>query len=719
MEVKPIRDEIAKIDAMLLSIDEELATLNDEPEDMQIVEAEYMGILSALSNAPLTTPAAPFSALMMDMDTPPNQPSNCIILDAFTFFGLIQAFSEDESVMKCMCKIFPSVYGVTITQLEDSLLLIDRISSKQIRSEFVEALLGRVIVELNEHESSDSRKKSALLLIIAKCCDMTNLKTQMLTGLFHHDGFPDWPIGVKIQIAYSAKDGIGKSDLCNFLDSVVEKLDTIETKWVWQLVEMAIEAAHVDSIMKLISPSLISKSTSGPSDVHRLIISLEKLTKFIDVPMNVWQSVVDKLTQSPGMLPVYEIEGTLTALSAVRVSSDMFFQNINTFKKKIAETSKKHFFEIVNFLVLTGDKSPLSIVTKTIMERRDLFVSEHEIDRLISVLLLSIVTSLESGSVIPESILLLKKFSSQIVAFMESNREKTEIIACLFSVLLPSNTAIVFPSVSSLPEIPALMKVESVLELLGHKVDNETVLKNYLIDSIVADYAIPPEKLAIVVERWSVYNCTLNRPTLCGPTALKVNVLATRKNFKVVVVIPELYTEEKSLIQLLSDPIRRLPLTSMNTTLVVNDEQVISSLQHNQRIGRVEFGNNLGVVDIAKFLFAVLRSQVCVAYFDFSSTTCGISDQFITLLMTEFISSYVIRQKLNGTVFDFRNCPNVTASGLGRLVESTNGSTPYRMKSDLDEAGLARLTEQITAMGYTVVTPPAAIPTSSNQIYLG
>ena len=723
MEVKPIRDEIAKIDAMLQSIDAELETLREEPEEMEIVESEYMGILGALSNAPISnnspTCAAPFSALMMELDSP-HQSTSPIILDAFTFFGLIQAFSEDESVMKCLCQIFPSVYGVTTTQLEDSLLLIDRIRSKTIRSEFVESLLGRVVVELNE---SDSRKKSALLTIIAKCCDMTAItKSTILSDLFNHVEFSEWPIGVKIQIGFSAREKISKSDLAKFIDSIIPSLETsVETKWLSQLVEMAIIADNVKGVEKLVSSTTIQKSTCGPSDVHKLVISLGKLSTLTEVPVSVWQTAVEKLTGSAGMLPVYEIEGTLAALSAARVSSDLFFQNTNTFKKKINEISKCQFFEIVNFLVQTGDKSPLSIVTKTIMERRDMFVSDN-MDQLISVLLLSVVTSLESGSVIPESILLLKKFSPQIISYMELNREKSEIIACLFAVLLPSTTSINFPQVDRLPAIPAQARVESVLDLLGHRLDNEILLSNYSVDSLVADYAIPSEKLAIVIERFSVFNCSLNRATLCGPTALKVNVLATRKNFKVVVVIPELYSDDKSLIQLLGDPLRRLPLTCMNTELVVTDspiDSVISSLQHSQRIGRVVFGKDLGVVDIAKFLFAVLRTPVCVGHFDFSSTTCGISDQFITLLLTEFISSYVIRQRLAGTVFNFRNCPTVTASGIGRLIESANGNTPLRIMSDLDEAGVSRLTDLLASNGYTVVTPPAAIPTSSNHIYLG
>ena len=753
MDVKHIRDEIAKIDSMLASIDEDLANMNEEPEDMHLIENEYIGILGALSNAPLTTPA-PFSVLMDTDDAAglgegSTMSSGAVVLDAFTFFGLIQAFSEDEPVMRCLCKIFPSVYGVTITQLEDALLLVDRMSSARVRVDFVIALLGRVEMEISNGESPQiiDRKKnsSSLPLIVGKCCEMIHDDTlatnASLIKLFTSLNFAEWPINVRTQIALSLKSNIGlQTELQSFVESLVavigaDESAVIETKILWQLVEIGVAIGSTSSIGSLVNSVKISKSSSGPSDVHKLIISLGKLADYAEIPTPIWQALVEKLS-SQGILPVYEIEGTLSALGSARVVSDSFFVNTNLFKKRISGTNltKSEFREIVSYLILTGDKSPQSIITKSIMERRDLFVptrdddSVEEMDILVSVLLLSVVASLESGTVIPESILLLKKFSSQICAYMKTHApEKAEIIACLFQVLLPS-TQIEFPKPQSLPHIPTMDNVESVLHSLGFSVDGEKLLKNAALDSsaIVSDFAIPSEKLAIVIERWSVYNCTTKRATLCGPTALKVSVLANRKNYKVVVVIPEIYADEKALMQLFSDPIRRVPVSLMNTTMIV-DSLEKSILSHGQRIGHVVFGPSLSIVEVSKFLFSILKNSVFVGHFDFSQTNCGISDQFLSLLLVEFFASFMVRHKLSGVILNLRNCPMVTVHGVTRFVESLVAmaspqgglSGPLRIQSDFDESGISKLTESLTSIELSVASSPAQLPSSNSSIYLG
>ena len=248
---------------------------------------------------------------------------------------------------------------------------------------------------------------NSLPQIVGKCCEMidddTLVNNESLITLFLSSKFTEWPTNVRTQIAYSLKSSLDlQVQLSEFLNSTIPSLseDTIETKILWQLIEIAVSVDSIESVAPLINPSKISKSSSGPSDVHRLIISLGKLGENVEIPTAVWQSVLDKLV-SPGMLPVFEIEGTLAALSAARVSSDSFFQNTNLFKKKISSPnlSKLEFHEIVCFLLLTGDKSSQSIVTRAIMERRDLFVPTtndiEEIDILVSVLLLSVVSSLE------------------------------------------------------------------------------------------------------------------------------------------------------------------------------------------------------------------------------------------------------------------------------------------------------------------------------------
>ena len=750
MDVKVIRDEISKIDSMLANIDDELAMLNqDDSEDVEIFESEIMGILGALSNAPITT--TPFSSLM-DEGVLTTITDDSVVLDAFTFFGLIQAFSEDETVMRSLCKIFPSVYNVTITQLEDSLLFVDRIVSDTVRNEFIAALLGRLVSESSASDDlqKNTRMKQSIPLIVCKCCEMMDeeiLSTnQALVALFRSPNFNDWPIGVKVQIVFSLKANPAlSSDIFSFVESVSSALSednssvSVETKVLWQLIEIGTSVGNVAAIAPLVNPIKIMKSTSGPTDVHKLIIALDKLADSLihngGVPSIIWQSAVEKLGTT-GMAPVFEVTGTLNALGKARISSDIFFQNVNLFKRKISSSnlSNSEFEEIVNYLVLVGDKTPQSVITKAIMERRDLFVpstsgGSEDVKTLVSVLALSVVASLDSGSIIPESILLLKKFAPQIIA-SSATVEDLEIVACLFSVLLPNMTISDWPTIykETTEKREAERSVESVLELLGFKIDSTKIFGKHFLDQspINVDFSIPLEKQVVVIEQKSVFNISSKRPILCGPTALKISVLATRRNFKVIVVIPELYPDDKSLMQLFSEPMRRIPTSLMNTDLLIDSLDDAIMISQNIRIGKIVFGKSIGIVDISKILFSILKLSVFVAHFDFSKTFCNLGDQFLSLLMADFLSTFAIKHKLTGVRIDFRNCPHVTVSGLVRLFESLHSMAsglpggiggPLRVSSDLSAEDLSSLAAAIVNFGFVITDSPST--EIANSVYLG
>jgi hypothetical protein len=139
------------------------------------------------------------------------------------------------------------------------------------------------------------------------------------------------------------------------------------------------------------------------------------------------------------------------------------------------------------------------------------------------------------------------------------------------------------------------------------------------------------------------------------------------------------------------------------------------------------FGPSLSIMEVAKYLYSVLKNSVFVSTFDFSQTTCGISDQFLSLLLAEFFATYMIRHKVGGTILNLRNCPSVTVNGLVKFVEtivslaSSNGgiSGPLRIQSDMDEGGIARVTDSLTSIGLSVAYPPAPIPSNSCSLYLG
>jgi hypothetical protein len=218
MEVKQIREEIAKIDSMLTVIDSEIASgLNRSEsidEDEKIIKQEYMCILNSLSGGTGTLLSGTglngsFSAF--------------IGLDAFTYFGLIQAFSEDEIVMECLSEIFLSVQGVTMTQMEDFLILIEKMTNNNIKFKMSIALINKILIDLdiNNVEKIEENKKinskNIYGLIIGRCCEMLNNSyvddNNTENNLFEINDFlinqiienikrSEWPLYIEIEIFF-------------------------------------------------------------------------------------------------------------------------------------------------------------------------------------------------------------------------------------------------------------------------------------------------------------------------------------------------------------------------------------------------------------------------------------------------------------------------------------------------------------------------------------
>jgi len=703
MEVKQIREEIAKIDSMLTIIDTEMAECR-LVDDEEIVRSEYMSILNSLASS-----------------------SDSSNLDAFTYFGLIQAFSEDTIVMKCLSDMFTSVQGVTMTQMQDFLLVIEKMTDPLGKCQLGIALLKKIHGLL-----IPSPTHSPLIDLARRACEMLNSTPPILvpgmedlTIEFLSTLGGNISIGLKIEIQYLRHQlGLPRSQSSAHPSwSDIPTEPSVDIRSVWQLLVISKGGQEFDSFSESLVAASSIWSTQRSTDYHEFA---KALCGGASPPgSSLWLTLIDKITSSGGSSPVYDVPGTFSALARGRVYSEKIFSNQALFRKRISSTvlGRRELKEIVDYLSMVGDKSQNSILTRAIIERRDLFVppsvaaTDHEtLDLLISVLFLTVVASLESGSVIPESILLLKKFSPQILARAEElGGETAERIAMLFHGLLPGfDWTCWVTKTLPLGDLEISNRIEQTLKYHGFILENGILEKNFQVHGLHANFCLPSDKIAVIVEPHAITLAgTTKRTTITGTTAVRVNILATRKNFKVIVVIPEMYSQgDKQLIQLFADPLRKL--NSMNFRLRVDGSMSGPTVlpDSGARIGVVEFFDAT-IVEIARFLFHVLKTQIYVGKFDFGGIA---DDQFLNMIFAEFLATYIVRQKGNLEI-DLRGSMNVTLDGLGRVIESlgntsSGGFGAIRILSDLPETETIKL----------IANAPTNVRINegnSNCIYLG
>jgi hypothetical protein len=641
MDVKQIRDEITKIDSLLVQVESDIKKCAPIEVPREVMESEYMALLSALGSGSVRH--TPFASL----EDEPMAGESVGGLDAFTFFGLIQAFLDDGIVLSCLAKSLHAVVGVTCTQLEDSLVTIDRISDEGARREILLAVIDRIISDIDKIGPE----------LIAICC-------QRLGSAFHASmlrllelpGWELWPLYVQIEMAFYLHIHAEKSPLISrFVDCVVEsavgangiqlerntKLHTPRT--AFQLLSLirsndnvrsVIPVATIFSFVERSAKSQVQHPVRQPSDIHRLCIELASWEPQ-DVTAPAWQAVAEKLGSSS--IPVFEVAGTLRALERIRLVSDNLFSNILSVKKKIGSmTDRSELDELVSYLITVGDKSSGSAVTKFILEKREIFMEYSPL--LAKIVELAAISSVESGTIIPEAILLFRKHHEDL---KEHLGDKYYAVCQLLMPSQPVGTDFVMPP--SPDSSMSKSRIQKCLETLGFSPDGLVLVSDYSVDGLEVDFAFPAHKTCIIIERESIFNVGTKRAGVCGFTAMKANIMAQRKSWKVIVVIPELYLDDKSLIGLLGEPLRRIPV---NANLVFHSSESLN-LTQNQRINVIETRTN-SIVELARLFFAILRASVSVGSIVINDLVCG--DHCISLALTEFLTTYVIKHKTDLTV---------------------------------------------------------------------
>ena len=617
MDVKQIRDEIAKIDSLLIQVEDDLKTVNQtESVESSSMESEYLTLLSSLSSA------VPFASLMTDEDNLP-------VPDAFTFFGLIQAFLDDEIVLKCLCQIFPKIQNVTQTQLFDTLGMVSKNGSKFF---LLQACYTRICREL----ISQNWTNPEILVESVRLLRENNLYD--LNVLF--DVLPisgNWSLSVQLELASFISVTAPNHEYI----VLIEKLLTpaLPPDWsvrmIWQLLQIG-HFPGEEPLVNLIETA-IKQSNFRVTDLHYLAIQLanhEMGNK------NVWTLLGEKFI---GSVPIFEVPKTLAAFTKMGITIDGMFNNMVALKKRVhAITDLEELVELADHLILAGDKSAGSIVTKTLMERRDLYVPKMDEDiskclpLLCKILLASVVASVDSGTVIPESIMLLRKYQNEI-----SNFFNQEFVFLLFHILLPNQVP--SSTCSSVEHHSIENRISRILDILGFvpgKPDSLLTVSSTVEGGLYLDFAFVKDQVGIVVENHAVTLISSGgktRNVLRGVTALKTNVLSNRKGWKVIIVVPEMFPDDKSLTSLFSEPLKKVEI---NSVLTFNSMEGIA-LNISQKIKKLNI-TCISLVEISKFLFLILKYSIVVHKFSFQ---VRLTDQFLNLLFTDFISTYLVRNK--------------------------------------------------------------------------
>ena len=695
MDVKTIRDEISKIDGLLASVEADIRRISPEEEpDPKLIENEYTILLSALSTA--GQPTSAFQSLEDD-DVKLKQQS-VVGLDAFTFFGLLQAFIEDPIVLKCLSKQFSSVVGVTPTQLEDSLDIAERITDLGAQRIVLVSIIDRIVTEIESGKISN-------FSIVASVCQRASLLKEpepnaSLVRLLQTRGWENWPLFVQIELAYYFHPFVSKAQgpnimkmfTCCVVDSVVgEDGSQLERNTLlhsprtcYQLLDLVkcvgrpgvTPEKNIAYIEKCVSRNSLGIPGQArlASDWHCLVVRMAE-TSFLqnDASLPVWANAVERLVTSSS---VFENFGTLSALTAVQITNESIFSNLVAFKKRISspDLTREELEEIVDHLVIAGDRSTGSALSKAILERRDLFLPSsgtlESFALVAKIVLLAAVASVESGTIIPESILILKKFASQIL----SSIKDVNIFICLMQLLLPSTDvenligqSLPAPSLTT-PMSESAERVKKALHAVGFSIEapNCELLCNGRIEGIHADFVFNAHRIAILVDQEAFFSTSSKRYVVSGPMALKANILTQRKGFKVIVIVPAQYPDEKSLVSLLAEPLRKMQPNS----IVIFNSMDECKLSLNQRIKNFVSVTS-SFVEIARVLYMILKCSVQVSEFRFENVFFG--DRFINLIFCEFLSTYLVKHKHDIVIACSSSC-KVSSEGLLKLVEALNAS---------------------------------------------
>jgi hypothetical protein len=122
-------------------------------------------------------------------------------------------------------------------------------------------------------------------------------------------------------------------------------------------------------------------------------------------------------------------------------------------------------------------------------------------------------------------------------------------------------------------------------------------------------------------------------------------------------------------------------------------------------------------VEIARVLFHVLKQQIVVHRWILPPS---VDDQFLGMILTEFLSTYIVRHKGNIEI-DFTKCFGVTIHGLAKLIETVSaasggfGSIRIRSKFLGDEI----VSKISSAVGNVQYPPQPYVPGASSSFYLG
>jgi hypothetical protein len=273
---------------------------------------------------------------------------------------------------------------------------------------------------------------------------------------------------------------------------------------------------------------------------------------------------------------------------------------------------------------------------------------------------LAAIASIDSGTIIPDAILLFKKhFDSLSQCFSSST------LCAVSQVLLPSLCPSMAKSCDFVMADGHVDRIKKCLEILGYMEDGSLLVGNGSIDGICVDFVFPAHKTCIMIERESVYNVSSKKASVSGKTAMIANIMAQRKGWKVIVVIPELYTDDKSLISLLGEPLKRIPI---NSDIIFDGE--LSNISPNQKIRSLKSQTG-SLVDLGKLVFHILRNSVTVQSIVVANLVCG--DQAFNLLLNEFLATYVVKHKSDLTIY-VDSPGRLSAEAVVKLVEGLNFS---------------------------------------------
>ena len=675
-EAGALREELRRLQSELAEVTVSEASLRAEYDafNEKVILSEYTTILSALappkrvkirgkspfprlfaSDGDNAMQIAAHSSVEEEEDAP----------DAFAFMSLMQASTSNEISLRALARKLPYVAALSSHNIEELLQLVPRLPVGLAREEVLLAMGSRFVREVSEGGWSSS---GGLFAGIASVFSSERTVPKGVAELIAREAVSRlgiWSAAQHGEIAFFLAKHL-RNDL-TYLNGLLSWLtansyaeELHSPRVIWQMVG-ALRLAGISISTNLASQLTVSaeRAISKPLlgalrnsiDLHQMAIELAAVRA--RGTGSLWTTLVEKLAHTNPA--IFEVFGTLSACLGMSYTHDALIgSNLQALRKHVVKATSEELAEIADSIVISGERNVA--VCRALFERKEFF----ETSLAWSVLSAAACVAAAEGTTIAEGLILLKKIEND--TSIQASRK-----LLIYLGLSPSNPLIPVLTTSAISELKDRSnslkqvvndRVKSLLDLLGF----DELEQDYCGEGISCDFAFLAHKTCIIVENEPLYNVSQKRYQSRGWTNLKGACLS-RKGWKVVLFISELYAEEKSATAYLSEQLRKVPYTSVARISSVDDSR---KLLASQRLKSLVI-RNIPLVEIAKLLLQVLRTGVTFDILDLADNSLP---DFITEVLAEFIVTYMAKNSLNRV--DLSN-NHLTDSFLQRVLHAMKG----------------------------------------------